>query len=304
MEKIKDAANGVKNRAINLRLRTLILTGLIVLMLILYCIVQLILNQRINIVDMIIIGIIQVLAFSSYYPEGQNYGEGGAVYLANKKSYNIKANYTNNHQMQEKLADYCEYEYQKRKKEWYENQCGALGITIAELELIKQSYTEAEIKKLESVIVKRAVNGEQQDVTVHFGYKHRKRLHRVIFCPCPVEKNEPDAILSACEINREKRIINGALTNTSNNIKVFIVRAIMMMLFIGYLGYTLRDGFSFANIMQFGMFFGTMVGTAVTSYSQGENNIKVHKNKYYVELSNFLDGFFAWAKVQPTDEKE
>lgn len=304
MEKIKDAAMGVKDRAISLRLRTLILTGMIVLMLILYCIVQIVLNQRINVVDMIIIGIIQILSFTAYYPEGQNYGNVNKVFVNNKKAYNDKANYVNNQQLQERLGEYCEYEYKKRKNEWYENQCGILGISVDELEKIKQSYTEQEIKRLESITTKRTVQGEEQDVVVHFGKKQRKRLHSLLFNPCPVEKNEADAILAACEIQREKRIIDGSLSNTSTNIKVFVIRAAMMMVFIGYLGYALRDGFSFANIMQFGMFFGTMVGTSVTAYTQGETNIKTYKNRYYVELSNFLSGFFEWQKIQPTFDKQ
>lgn len=304
MKKVNEYADGVKDRAVSLRLRTLILTGMIVVMLILYCIVQIVLNQRINIVDMIIIGIIQILSFTAYYPEGQNYGNGNKVFVNNKKAYNDKANYVNNQQLQERLGEYCEYEYKKRKNEWYENQCGILGISVDELEKIKQSYTEQEIKRLESITTKRTVQGEEQDVVVHFGKKQRKRLHSLLFNPCPVEKNEADAILAACEIKREKRIIDGSLSNTSTNIKVFFIRAVMMMVFIGYLGYALRDGFSFANIMQFGMFFGTMVGTSVTAYTQGETNIKTYKNRYYVELSNFLSGFFEWQKIQPTFDKQ
>lgn len=301
---VKDYADGVKDRAVSLRLRTLILTGLILVMLILYCIVQIVLNQKINVVDMIIIGIIQVLTFSAYYPDGQNFGTSNTVFVANKKAYNEKANYVNNHQLQEKLGEYCEYEYEKRKKEWYENQCGILGISLDELDKIKQSYTEEEIKRLESITTKRIIKGEEQEVVIHFGKKQRKRLHSVIFNPCPVEKNEAKAILSACEIKREKRIMDGSLANTSANIKVFILRAAMMMVFIGYIGYALRDGFSFANIMQFGMFFGTMIGTAVTAYTQGETNTKVYKNRYYVELDNFLAGFFEWAKISFTQYEE
>lgn len=301
---VKDYADGVKDRAVSLRLRTLILTGLILVMLILYCIVQIVLNQKINVVDMIIIGIIQVLTFSAYYPDGQNFGTSNTVFVANKKAYNEKANYVNNHQLQEKLGEYCEYEYEKRKKEWYENQCGILGISLDELDKIKQSYTEEEIKRLESITTKRIVKEEEQEVVIHFGKKQRKRLHSVIFNPCPVEKNEAKSILSACEIKREKRVMDGSLANTSNNIWVFLIRAAMMMVFIGYTSYALRDGFSFANIMQFGMFFGTMIGTAVTAYTQGETNTKVYKNRYYVELDNFLAGFFEWAKISFTQYEE
>lgn len=297
MKKINEYADGVKDRAISLRLRTLILTGMIILMLILYCIVQIVLNQRINVVDMIIIGIIQILSFSSYYPEGQNYGTGNKIFIANKKAYNEKANFVNNNQLQERLGEYCEYDYEKRKKEWYENQCGILGISLDELDKIKQSYTEDEVKKLESIKTIRKINGKDEEVVIHFGRKHRKRLHNIIFNPCPVEKNEAKAILSACEVKQEKRIIDGSLTNTSNNVKVFILRAAMMMVFVGYLGYMLREGFSFANIMQFFMFFGTMVGTAVTAYTQGETNIRTYKNRYYVELDGFLAGFFEWNKT-------
>jgi hypothetical protein len=253
---------------------------------------------------MIIIGIIQVLTFSAYYPDGQNFGTSNTVFVANKKAYNEKANYVNNHQLQEKLGEYCEYEYEKRKKEWYENQCGILGISLDELDKIKQSYTEEEIKRLESITTKRIIKEEEQEVVIHFGKKQRKRLHSVIFNPCPVEKNEAKAILSACEIKREKRIMDGSLANTSTNIKVFILRAAMMMVFIGYIAYALRDDFSFANIMQFGMFFGTMIGTAVTAYTQGETNTKVYKNRYYVELDNFLAGFFEWAKISFTQYEE
>lgn len=309
MKKIDEYKNDVKSRAVSLRLRTLILTGMIVLMLILYCIVQLVLNQRINVVDMIIIGIIQTLSFSAYYPEGQLFGGKDKTYNINKASYNKKANFVNNNQMQGKLAEYCEYDFEKRKKEWYLNECGNLGITIDELDDIKQAYKEKEVKRLESITFTRKKNNKDEDVVVHFGRAQRKRLHALIFKPCPVEKNEADAILSACEIDRKKHIKDTSLTDTATKRMGFAFKAILMMIFIGYLGYVLRDGFSFANIMQFFMFFGTMVSTAVTAHTQGEDNVKVHKNRYYVELSTFLDGMFEWVKIKPefevpvTDEK-
>ena len=299
MKSIDFYKTGARNRVMSVRLRTLIVTSMMFGMLVLYCIVQLSLQQRINVIDMILIAIIQILSYSLYYPEGQLFGETNKTYSSNKKLYNQKANYVNNNQMQKILGEYCEYDFEKRKNEWYLNECGALGITVEELDDIKQQYSEKEIKRLESIKAIRKINDKDEEITIHFGRAQRKRMHALIFKPCPVEKNEADAILSACEIDRKKHITDGSLIDTSTKVKVFLLRAALMAAFIGYIGYSLREGFSFANIMQFFMFFGTMISTAVTAYSQGESNIKVYKNRYYVELSTFLDGMFEWANIKP-----
>ena len=46
----------------------------------------------------------------------------------------------------------------------------------------------------------------------------------------------------------------------------------------------------------------SMFSTAVLSYSTGETCSKVYKNRYYIDLVNFIDGFNEWCGEQPEPE--
>ena len=93
------------------------------------------------------------------------------------------------------------WEYEQRKARYVKYQLGLLGINENDLEFLK-GKTEKEIKKLK----KYEYTKDGKDYTVCFSKTKRNMLYDLIFKPLPVEKNNPETILSAVENDGTRRI--------------------------------------------------------------------------------------------------
>lgn len=285
--------NGAKRRFETVRLRTWALTGSIIIALIFYFVVTVSTKQTINWVDFVLLCIMQFVAHSTYFPDGDLFGQKDSAYIRNKSAYNEKAEKINNEHKINRLRAYCKYEYEKRKERYIENQCGILGITIDELEELKQKEPE-EVKKMTTYSVKTLINGEEREKIVRFTKHKRKMLYALCFKPLPIEENYPETIMSAVENDG-----NSAIKDTSKSYKVMayvskIFKAIIIGGIFAYIGYTARDGFGWAEVVQIAMYLTTLLTTSVTSFSSGEVCSKVHKSHFYLDLSNFIDSFREW----------
>ena len=129
---------GVKQRFETVRLRTWALTGSIVIALIFYFVVTVSTRQAISWVDFVLLCIMQFVTHSTYFPDGDLFGQKDEVYQKNKKSYNTKADKINDEHKINRLREYCKFEFEERKQRYIETQCGILGITLEELEDIKE----------------------------------------------------------------------------------------------------------------------------------------------------------------------
>lgn len=286
-----------KQRLVSIRLRTWTLTLAIVITLIFYFLVNVVTRQSINWIDFVLLCILQFVIHSLYFPDGEVYGQKDKAYIDNKKSYNDKANDLNAQGEFAQLRKYCKYEYEERKKTYIANQCGRIGITEKEYEELRQK-SEEDIKALKCYEVKEIVNGEEKSKIFFLSKHKRKLLYNLIFKPLPVEENHAETIMSAVENNGNK-----AIRDTSVAFKTFsYIRKAFTAIVIGgifaYIGYKLRDGFGFEQIVSILMYLTTLFTTAVMAFSSGETCSKVHKSRFYVDLANFIDGFNEWNKNQ------
>lgn len=290
--------NKIGDRLKAVRFRTFVLTAIIVVVLFFYYMVNVATRQSIAWIDFILLCIVQLLAHFIYYPDGQLYGQRDPSYIANRNNYNNKADKVNEEDRHESLREFCEYEYEQRKKRYILTQCGYIGISLKELvELTKLS--KKELKKLDEWKTKEVIDGEEKEKVVKFSWRKRKLLLDLIYKPIPVEKNNDGTIMSAVENNGSERI-----TDESKPFdKRAHIRKFLWTLLIGgvlsYVIYTVRDNFGLAEIVQIAMCIFSLVATAVTSYNTGEQSSKVYKSEFYLQLGNFLDEFLEWDKKQP-----
>lgn len=282
-----------KQRVETIRLRTWTLTLAILISLALYLLVNVTTKQSINWIDFVLLCTMQIIVHSLYFPDGDLFGQKDTAFINNKSAYNEKASEINEKKEIANLRKYCNYEFEERKQRYIQNQCGLIGITLEELELLKQ-HDEKYILELQSFETKEIVNGEEKSRLIFFSKHKRKILYNLIFKPLPVEKNYPETIMSAVENNGNKAIKDGSISYKAQSYIRKILTAVVVGGIFAYIGYTLRDGFGFAQVVQICMYITTLFTTAVMAFTSGETCSKVHKSHFYLDLANFIDGFNEW----------
>lgn len=293
-----DYVKATKNRVGTIRLRTWTLTLAILISLAIYILVNVTTRQSINWVDFALLCTMQIIVHSLYFPDGDLFGQKDNAFISNKNAYNQKASDINENKEIANLRKYCDFEYEERKERYILNQCSIIGITLEELEILKQK-PEKEILKIEKFETKEIIDGEEKGRLIFFSKHKRKILYNLIFKTIPVEKNSPETIMSAVENNGNKAIRDGSISYKTHSYIRKIFTAVIIGGFFAYIGYTLRDGFGFAQVVQICMYITTLFTTAVMAFTSGETCSKVHKSHFYLDLANFIDGFNEWNSKQP-----
>lgn len=290
----KDFKGNVGQRMSSIRLRAIVLTVGIVLGLILYIFVNLITRQAMSWIDFCLLVVLQYLVYVTYFPEGENYGERDEKYIKSKDAYNDKATAVNEEHKINKLREFCKVDYQRRLQTYIETECGALDITLEELEQLKK-LDEKQIKSLKQYTFKEPTKDNPDgEKMIIFSRHKRKRIYNLIFKPLPVEENHPETILSAVENNGYKAIKNGAKSFKRRSYILKIVLVIVSAVILAYIGYQARDGVGLEEIFRMFMYLFTIVANATTAYTTGETCTKVYKKRFYIDLVNFIDEFREW----------
>lgn len=288
-EIINDVGKKVAKRALAVRTRTWSLTLVILITLGFYIAVNVTTRQSINPIDFALLCIMQVVVNALYFPDGEIFGQKSSVFVSNRETYNQKATQINQCGQFERLREYCEYEYEQRKKRYINTQCGFIGITLDELDELKTKPEEDIKKKKEWEFV----HGEKT-ITVRMSRAKRKILHALIFDPLPIEHNNPDTITSAVERDDKKSIKDKSKPYKRNKYVRVALGAVLIGGLFSYITYKLVEGFGIEQIVQICMYVTTMFSTAVRSFTDGETCSKVYKSQFYIDLINFIDGFNEW----------
>lgn len=270
-----------------IRSRTWVLTLVIVLSLCFYLLVNVGFGREINIVDFIVISAIQVVAHLTYYPDGENYGMMDALFMGNKKAYNDRANKINEEHKVAKLREFCKVEFEERKSEYKRIILGQLGLEEAEL-----NYLSAQPQKA----LKRANKWEINGKIIYFPKWKRKKLIKFLFSPSPIKENNAETVMSATEINSTSALKDLTIKHKTQDYLFKFFKIFIWGGFLAYLTYSVKDGFGLADVVRMFTFLGSLITTAIVSYSSGERVIRLYKNQFYIDLSNFIDKFREWDK--------
>ena len=300
-ERFKERANP---RIQAIRFRTWSLTLAIVVSLVFYFMVQVITKRELSLIDFVLLFILQIVTYSIYFPDGDIFGTTNKTFITNKKAYNLRAAIINKNSLIAKLRDFCEYEYEKRKKAYIQTQCGFIGITVEELEDLKKEFqTKEKIKTLQKLELQDKKDPNKSRL-VFFDKSKRKILYGLIFKEIPVERNQPETIMSAVEYSGVEAIRDGSIRYKNRAFIKKIASAILIGGLFAYIGFTVRDGFGIAEITSILMYLTTIFANAVMAYNAGEICSRVYKNQFYVELVNFIDEFLEWSGVIIDKEEE
>lgn len=280
---------GAKQRAMALRVRTIVLTLVIIITLGFYLCVNAILRETISTIDFAILTFVQIVTHCLYFPDGEIYGSRNPILVGNRKSYNEKATLVNQKMQFNNLKKYSQVDFDNRKINYIETKLGYIGLTYDDYLYLKDHCSFNDLKK-DSV----EIEGKML-----FLSKHKRRiLKHILFTNIPIGYNNPETILSALDTDSSARI-----TDKSRSFKIMAyVRKIFMAFVVGgfmaYIGYTVKDSFSITDVVRMLMYLTNILTTAILSYSSGEVCQKQYKNEYYVELALFLANFFEWLFVE------
>ena len=277
------------------RFRTYVLTAIIVTVLVFYYMVNVATRASIAWIDFILICIVQILAHFIYYPDGKIYGQKDEVFVANRTAYNTKAKQVNTEDKHESLREFCEWEYNERKRQYVLTQCGYIGISERELEALKKKDKQ-ELKHIEEFKWTEKVGDQEIEKVVKFSRSKRKLLYDLIYKPIPVEKNNDSTIMTAVENNKSRKITDESKPYDRNQHIKRLLWTGLISAVMAYVIYTVRDNFGIAEFVQILLCVFSLVATAVTSYTSGEQSTRVYKSTFYLELANFLEEFLEWEK--------
>ena len=288
MEK-KEFVGKLKSGSHTIRLRTWTLSVAIIGAIILYFLVQVGFDNEVNFVDLLFLSTIQIVVHFLYFPDGDLFGQKAPVYVSNKNTYNDKATEITENGRVGKLREYCVIEYNRRRQLYIATVCGHIGIEVKDYERLMQLPQE-EVKHLKSV--------ETAGKTIYLTKKRRKWLYDLIFEPLPVETNDPETILSATEERFGAAVNDESVHYRKNQNVKRVIQSFVVGTALAYIGYTSRDGITLAVIVKTVVNLVSVFTTAVMSFSRGETCSSVYRNRFYVKLSNFIDGFNEWRKQE------
>lgn len=303
-EKESKYVNAAKSRITTIRTRTWTLSLSLVVSLIFYLIVNVSTKQAINWIDFTLLCTMQIIVHSLYFPDGELFGQKDKAFISNKTAYNDKATDINQNKEFAQLRKYCKIEYEERKQRHFLNVIGKIGITEKEYDELSQK-SKKEIKELKTFETKEIIDGEEKSRLIVFSKYKKKLLLDLLFEPSPVEENFPETIISAVENDGNKAIKDSSISYKKRSYIRKIFLAVIVGGIFAYIGYTVRDGFGWVEIVSICMYLTTLLTTAVTAFTSGETCSKVYKSHFYLDLANFIDGFNEWNYSQPkTTNKE
>ena len=266
------------------RLRTWLVTAVIVVTLTLLLFVNFGWSEF-SLVDFVCLSIIQIMAHVSYFPDGESFGTTDPLFIKNKEAYNSKANAINENRETAKLREYCDYEYEERKRRYIQNECGAIGITYDDYMLLKLKSRE-EIRVIKSF--------EQDGKIVFFTPPRRKRLYRLLFKKLPIERNNVETIMSAIENDGFSALHDGSTKYKLVNYILKLLKVTLWGGFLAFIGYSAKDGITIETVVRMTTYLSSLLITSVTSFSAGEIGQRIYKRHFYVDLCNYIDGFNEW----------
>lgn len=281
----------VKPRLSTVRLRTWTLTLAIVITLGLFLLINVGFENRINFIDFAFIATIQIIVHCIYFPDGELYGMRDKAFVANRKAYNTKASKISQGGHFTALREYCKLEYEERQKQYIINECSAIGISQIEYaELKKRSPTEIDALAKEAFVYKI----DDKEYILFLSKAKVKRLKKLLFSELPVERNAPETIMSAVENDSNKSIKDDSVRYKRKAYIHKLLMSTVVSLFIAFIAYKWKDGITPETFVQLAIYLTGVFATAVLSYSSGETCQRLHKNKFYIDLVNYIDGFNEW----------
>jgi hypothetical protein len=256
----------IKEELSTIRHRAWAFTGMLIVTIISYLIVNVFFKDALNIADVIIVLTFQIAVIAIWFPEGEAKGECTTAFISNRKNYNERAENIIVQGKIERLADYCEYEFLERCKNFKQSILSKFGLTIQNYQDVK-TLTKKQIKTI-------------------------RKMEKQVF---GIKPNNVRTIMCGVEID-----YRGAISNGSDRAKklAFINQFAVSLIFstvLGYIGYSAHS-ISLEDVIRAFFYISLITYRLIAAYRHGYENITIRKNKFYVDLINFINCFWEWDK--------
>ena len=282
----------ISERVMVVRLRTWALTITTTVLIVLYIFVTLSIRGALSLIDFIFTVAIQITTHFAYFPDGEQFGEKDAGYIGAKDAYDKNANAIIEQNFVHRLREYCEFEYEERKREYITTKCGEIGVSYDEFCELKKKSKE-EIDALDFF--------EYGGNKIFFTKRRKKLLKNLIFDDLPVKPNAPDVILSAVDRDPTAPIKDESAPYKKTTHGITFFKVIVAGLILAYIAYGARDGITLSAVVKAVVFLWSMVSSAVTSFIEGEKASRELKKKFFVELTVFIGKFASWLHTEKNE---
>jgi len=252
-------------------------------------------KNSLDLVFFVMMLITQGIITFTWLPEGKSYGERNTLFNDTRTAYNGKVNQVFQKEISMELKEFCDYDFEVRKKNYIVRTLGKASLTLEDLERCRE-LPESDFydrvlfwKKFKKWEDKQF--GEEE---ITYNRMQVKVLYMLIFKPLPVQPNNMETIIGGATVNDVKRISDTTSKFLNKYLGGKFGLVIAMSILTAYLGLRLAQGISLQAILQAIMLIIAAVTSLTSSFLTGERAITVNKRGYYVDASNFIDRFFEW----------
>lgn len=288
---LKDA---IVDRASGLSIVAILMTAMFGLFFLFYLFLNAVFGGQVDAADLIIMVLIPLTMIPLWFAEGQRYGAKRPNFIVLKKHYNDKADKIVEMQKIQKLEEFCEHDFEQRKKMYIEKRLGAVGLDAMHLELVKSLPIEQFDRKFELKIKVKVGEVEKDKLLNNL---QKRTLKALIFKPCPVKPTSLATVMSGISTESTREIQDMSGRNKNVMMAVVFARMVLTFLAMSFIAFQFADGISFATFTRAFMFLTAFVTTVGTSFLCGERNVSKDKTHFYRKLTDFIYRFFEWAQI-------
>lgn len=262
-------------------------------------------KDSLDLVFFVLMLVSQGIITTTWLPEGKQFGETKPLFMQTRSAYNGKVNDVISRQISMELKDYCDYDFEVRKKHYKMRMLARAALDFNDLDKVAEMqenefYDKFLFWKKFKAWDKKKV-GEDE---ISLNKLQVRVLYTLIFKPLPIQANNVETIIGGATVSE----VNPVKDTTSKYINKWLGGKfgilIVMSLITAYLGLRLAQGITLQAILQAIMLIMAVVTSLTSSFLTGERAITIHKRSYYVDASNFIDRFFEWHNKKVKKEIE
>lgn len=230
--------------------------------------------------------IITLLVITFWLPAGKEKGEKDNKYINNKKNYDDKANLIQSQQKHGRLADFCKYKTEQKKKERITMLLSSVVLDYdVYVKMIKEKWSVEDIEK-------------KDDLNKH----QKKVLSRLAIREIKHTRYNPKQITTGVDGYKDDGLKNKEKLRQIFYFASRIMTSFATMFFLASF-IVQPKGVTMADVAQLMIWASAITTNLIGSYTYGIKLVTIYRNQYYLVLYDFLTEFEEWENKPPETPK-
>jgi hypothetical protein len=249
-------------------------------------------GKGLDLVFFLLMFLVQGIMTATWLPEGKKYGERNALFMEIQKAYNAKIDRIIEEELITNLGEYCNYDFGVRYRNYFTKMLGRVGLSYDVFEKVKN----LSVKNF--IVGEMVVGGDK----FTFNKIQIKTLKTLIFKPCPIQANSVETIMGGSENSEIYGIRDWSKFYEKRYLGVRGGFMIITAIITAFLGLKITEGVTMMMWIQAVLLLGGIVLSLTSAFLTGEKSKTVYKREFYIDATNFLDGFYEWNKIKGGNE--